>query len=206
MTRGVFIAFEGIDGAGTTTQAAALARQLQARGIDVHLTAEPSTRPLGVQLRRALRREIEMAPDTMALTFAADRSDHWHGEIAPALANGRWVICDRYLLSSFAYQSLNAPLEWIVTLNGFVGRPEVTFYLRVDPDTAAARRASREGPAETFENEQFQRRVAARYDEVVHRDDVGPVVTLNGAGTREEVEAALWAEVEEFLRRTEGTG
>ncbi len=144
-----------------------------------------------------------MSPETMALTFAADRSDHWHGEIAPALEAGRWVVCDRYLLSSFAYQSLNAPLDWVVTLNGFVGRPDVTFYLRVDPNTAATRRAERRGPTETFDDEGFQRQVSARYDEVVQRDDVGPVITLNGNDGLETVEAATWAEVEELLRRTE---
>lgn len=199
MNRGVFIAFEGIDGAGTTTQAARLHRRLPA----AHLTHEPSPRPLGVVLRRALGHEIDMAPEAMALAFAGDRLDHWTGEIRPALHRGDCVICDRYLLSSLAYQSLSAPLDWVATLNGFAGRPDLTLFLRVSPEVAAERRSARRGSPERFEKDSFQRRVADRYEELLSRDDIGPVTVIDSHLNPDEVESSIWAVVEPVLNAWE---
>lgn len=195
MTRGVFIAFEGIDGAGTTTQAA----RLQAKIPQAHLTHEPSSRPLGTVLRRALSHEVDMTPDAMALAFAGDRLDHWTGEIRPALQDGRPVICDRYLLSSLAYQSLSAPLDWVVTLNAMAGRPDLTLFLRVSPEVAALRRAGRDQKPERFEQDTVQERVAARYDELIDRDDIGPVAVIDSHPSPDEVEASIWRVVEPLL-------
>lgn len=199
----MFLVFEGIDGAGTTTQAARLVSALREREHSILATAEPSKRPLGVLIRQALRKEIELGHEALALAFASDRLDHWSAEIRPALDRTQHVVCDRYLLSSLAYQSLNSPLDWISTLNGFAGRPDMTFFLRVDPEVAAARRAQRDGPADRFETDEFQRRVAARYDEVSTRDDVGPMSIIDGNRDEDYIAAAVWSEVEELLRRTE---
>src|SRR5512139_742195 len=117
MIEGLFIAIEGIDGAGTTTQAKLLFDGLRARGLPVHLTREPSDGPIGVLIRQILTGRVVVpglqgprAPDwaTMALLFAADRLDHVEAEIAPNLADGVTVVSDRYDYSSVAYQSVTA--------------------------------------------------------------------------------------------------
>ena len=120
---GKFIVFEGIDGAGTTTQAQALVNYLTECGISTYLTCEPSDSSIGTFTRQALQGKQKgfhqkQLPDVaLALLFAADRADHWTNEIQPLLNEGVNVICDRYLYSSLAYQGLEHPLEWIRALN-----------------------------------------------------------------------------------------
>ena len=110
--RGKFVVLEGMDGAGTTTQAARLAEALRARGVHVRLTREPSDGPIGMMVRQVLTGRIVSpagrAPGwaTMALLFAADRMDHVESEIEPFLLAGGTVISDRYDASSLAYQSV----------------------------------------------------------------------------------------------------
>lgn len=196
MTHGVFIAFEGIDGAGTTTQAQRLHRRLP----NSHRTQQPSDRPVGVLLRQLLRGPSEMSADALALAFATDRLDHWTGEVRPILHNGQHVVCDRYLLSSYAYQSLDAPLEWIENINSMVGRPDLTFFLRVSSELAARRRAQRNTQPERFEQTDFQERVARRYETLLERDDVGPVVALDGSLSEDTIEDAVWSHVSAVLK------
>src|SRR4051812_35922446 len=103
--QGRLIALEGVDGAGTTTQAQRLAVLLGARA---HVTREPSGGPLGQLLRQLLSgAHADLDPAAVALLFAADRLDHLSREVEPALARGQHVITDRYLLSSLAYQTVD---------------------------------------------------------------------------------------------------
>ena len=191
---GRFIVLEGIDGSGTTTQAARLAAELERRGTPVCLTREPTPGPIGVLLRGALqekwvpepgeaRRRVSWA--TFSLLFAADRLDHLDNVIVPALEAGRTVVSDRYDLSSLAYQSVTAPegasvVPWIRALNARALRPDVTVVLYVPADIAEERRKARGGPPEIFEVSDLQRRLAAVYtraeelvpgDRVVHVAD-----------------------------------
>ena len=112
--QGRFIVFEGIDGAGTTTQARALVSWLGTRGIKAVYTGEPSEGPIGSMLRNALRGRVVpgtvpgvLDPRVIALLFAADRVDHVLYDIRPSLERGLWVICDRFVCSSLAYQGLD---------------------------------------------------------------------------------------------------
>lgn len=111
-SEGVFVVLEGIDGAGTTTQAERYAAYLRAQRRMVHVTHEPSGGPIGSQIRLVLRQRLMLASthqsEVMALLFAADRIDHVECEIAPLLRDGYVVISDRYDLSSLAYQSITA--------------------------------------------------------------------------------------------------
>ena len=195
LNRGRFIVFEGIDGAGTTTQARLLARWLERKGRTVHQTAEPSTGPLGNQLRQAMRRRLVGAdgealdPRAFAALFVADRADHLTGEIEPALARGEDVICDRYVLSSLAYQGLDADLDWVAALNAPMRAPDLTLFLDVDAEVAAKRRAGRGGKAEIYEVDSFLRRVVTAYRSVIALRPRDGVVTLDGSGTVRGVHA-----------------
>lgn len=163
-----FITFEGIDGAGKSTQIAAVADWLRARGIDPVITREPGGTPLGEQLRELiLGRPMDARSETL-LMFAA-RAEHLARVIEPALAAGRWVLCDRYTDATFAYQcgGRGVPHNDIELLALWVhpGRwPDATVLFDVAPGTAAQRLASAR-PADRFESEscEFFTRVRDEY-------------------------------------------
>ncbi len=175
---GRFIVLEGIDGSGSTTQTRLLAAALRAEGHAVLTTCQPSGGPVGTLIRRVLRGE-ERGPEgaprpfewsTLALLFAADRLDHLKSEVEPALQAGQVVLCDRYDLSSLAYQSLTAPAGrteettgWIRTLNAEARRPDLTLVLDVSASVAEARRQARGGAEELYERRELQARLAERY-------------------------------------------
>lgn len=206
---GRFIVLDGIDGSGTTSQGQRLVAALQEAGVSARFTCEPSAGPIGKQIRQLLSGggdEASRAWDTLALLFAADRLDHLTREIRPALASGITIVCDRYDLSSLAYQSATAPeepalaqatLAWIRALNQRALRPDLTLVLDVDPDVAEARRAARGLPPELFERRELQRRLALLYaraeqlvpgDRVLHVD-ANPELSL--------VAEQLWAAVKQ---------
>jgi dTMP kinase len=201
VTQGLLIALEGIDGAGTTSQAQRLAETLERRGLHVHLTAEPSPGPIGQTIRRVLKGELTMTSRALAICFAADRIDHLDREIVPELDRGAVVVSDRYLLSSFAYQALDNPLDWVVTLNKLARSADLNILLRVSPETAAKRRAVRAGADERFDAHDTQRRIAAAYDRVVALPDIGPAATIDGEQSLAAVEAAITSVVDELIAR-----
>jgi dTMP kinase len=164
-----FITFEGIDGAGKSTQIAALVALLTARGIAVEQTREPGGTPLGEQLRTLVLHEA-MDLETEALLMFAARREHLAQRIRPALAAGRWVVCDRFSDATFAYQvggrglaedKFRALEAWVHP--GF--QPDVTFLFDLPADVAAARVAAGTPAPDRFEREQdaFFERVRAAY-------------------------------------------
>lgn len=201
MIEGLFIAIEGIDGAGTTTQAKLLFDGLRARGLPVHLTREPSDGPVGVLIRQILTGRVVVpglqgprAPDwaTMALLFAADRLDHVEAEIAPNLADGVTVITDRYDFSSVAYQSLTAgggddAVRWVREINRQARRPDLTIVLDVDPEEAIRRRVERARAPELYEDDDLQAKLAAAYATIERAFPNDKIVHFDGSRSVEDV-------------------
>ena len=167
---GALIVVEGIDGAGSTTQSKMLMEWLGRTGIPAVFTSEPSKGPIGVTLREHLGRRLELGgPQAEALAFAADRMDHVVSEIVPALARGETVVTDRYYLSSLAYQALHCDLEWLIEINRFAVRPDLTVFLSVPADVGMARFSDR-ATRERFEEDRNElARIAARYDAAIAR-------------------------------------
>lgn len=168
MTRGQLIVLEGLDGAGTTTQARRLVAHLSARGQAAHGTREPSDGPIGRLVREMLAGQHALAGEplsqgTFGLLFAADRLDHLQREVEPALARGVIVVSDRWYHSSLAYQGTGADRDWIATLNARALRPDVTVFLKVRPDIAAQRRVAAGRAQELFEDLAMQHEVDAGY-------------------------------------------
>lgn len=162
----MFVALEGIDGSGTTTQCAAIATRLRALGHEVLATAQPSTGPLGAAARSMLASHTPKSPQhasTLALSFAADRLHHHDHCIAPALAKGAIVLCDRYLLSSWAYQGLDLPLEWVQSINQRAPWPDLTLLLDIDAGVAHQRVQQRRGTKEIYDQLELQERLAQSY-------------------------------------------
>jgi dTMP kinase len=198
---------EGLDGAGTTTQARRLAEALRGRGHAVHTTREPSDGPIGRLIREMLTGGHAL-PDggaldqaAFSLLFAADRLDHLQREVAPALAAGTIVISDRYDHSSLAYQGTGAERGWITTLNRRARRPDLTIFLRVRAEVAADRRLAAGRTQELFEDLAMQRRVAAGYEDVLAACAAAgeAVLILDGERPLDEVTAAIVAAAEAAL-------
>ncbi|MGH1341162.1 MAG: dTMP kinase [Nannocystales bacterium] len=193
MSRGTFVALEGLDGSGTSTQAGALRDALQARGHTVLTTHQPSTRSLGTLARTLLgRTESPSDPHLHALVFAADRLDHVAAEIEPALARGEIVVCDRYVMSSWVYQALSCDPAWVESINARAPWPDATFVLTVGAGEASRRVHARtpEHEREIFETEAIQRKVEAGYDTALSRGLPG-VQAIDGTRPIDEVTAAL---------------
>ncbi len=165
MTR--LIVLEGLDGAGTTTQAKRLVEHLGRTG-KAHLTREPSDGPIGKLIREMLVGGHAIAGQTIAqstfgLLFAADRLDHLQREVEPRLAEGVTVVSDRWYHSSLAYQGTGADRDWIALLNARARRPDLTIFLKVRPEVAAARRMAAGRVEELFEDMRMQAEVDAGY-------------------------------------------
>ncbi|TFG01906.1 MAG: dTMP kinase [Promethearchaeota archaeon] len=160
--KSVFIVLEGLDGSGTTTHSRLLEGFLKNEKLKVHLTQEPSKNEIGVLLRKFLK-DNSIPPTTDALLFAADRDLHYHNEIKKKLDEGYIVISDRYLESSIIYQSLQSDeisIDWIEELNKFVGQPDLTIILDIDPRISLARKS---GALEKFEETPFLDKVRDLY-------------------------------------------
>jgi dTMP kinase len=176
---GMFAVLEGLDGTGTTTVAALLAEALQARDLRVRTTAEPTDGPFGRLLRQHIRGEVTLDPHTAALAFTADRLEHLDQVVRPALARGRWVISDRYLLSTLAYQGAEGVRrEAILAASDGFDVPDVTFLLEAPDDVRHERMAPR-GRTDRYEDPELADRLRASYDASVsllrangHRIDV----------------------------------
>ena len=206
---GRFVVLAGIDGSGTTTQVAALSRALQARGV-VHVTTfEPSTGLLGALLRQALagrlvaNREGKSAPldaRAMALLFAADRADHVDQQIRPALERGELVLCDRYLLSSLAYQGLALDATYVEAINEGSPSPDLPLFLAVPPTLAQERRAKRGGQDELYDALALQKRIDRLYRAAIaRRKRRERIVTIDGTLPAAEVTQQLLGHLEALL-------
>lgn len=205
--KGRFIVLEGLDGAGTTTQAQRLKSWLATRGIQSVITREPSDGPVGMVIRNALRGRIrlpeiagggELARETIALLFAADRVDHLGAEILPALDQGIWVISDRYVHSSVAYQGTLIDTEWVAEINRYAVEPDLTIFLEVDVDTALGRIGSDRVQTDIFETRELLERIAAGYAEL-YGPGLPRTSVLDSTLPLEQVTAAMTGAVEAAL-------
>ncbi|MEM1033951.1 MAG: dTMP kinase [Myxococcota bacterium] len=204
-----FIVFEGIDGAGTTTQVARLAAELRREGRTVHTTREPSDGPVGVLLRRALSGDVDLGgAAAMALLFAADRLEHVAHEIDPRARDGAVVICDRYDLSSIAYQTATASEAerpdfeaWVRDLNRYARRPDATVILHVDPAVAAQRRMRRLGAPELYERAALQRELAILYREAERLRPEDRYLHIEGDADEETVALRVRKALAPFFHR-----
>jgi dTMP kinase len=167
--RGRFITFEGIDGAGKSSQIAAVVDLLRTRGCDVDQTREPGGTALGERLRELLLHE-PMDLETEAMLMFAARREHLAARILPALAAGRWVVSDRFTDATYAYQVGGRGLDpaKFAALEAWVHpgfQPDLTLVFDLPPAVAAARVANTGASPDRFEREQldFFERVRAAY-------------------------------------------
>jgi dTMP kinase len=165
------VVLEGLDGAGTTTQMKLLAERLAREGRPHVATWEPTDGPVGKLIRAILHREVPARPETVALLFAADRTEHVHAPstgIAARVSRGEIVICDRYLFSSLAYQSQACDPAFVRSLNEGFPLPELLLFLDTPVDVCQDRLARR-GKEELYDGHAFQSKVRAEYLRAMER-------------------------------------
>jgi dTMP kinase len=200
---GLFISFEGIDGAGKSTHIDGLAQAFKAQGRHVTLTREPGGTPLAEKLRDMVLHDA-MDPLTEALLIFAARRDHLHNVIEPALARGEVVLCDRFTDATFAYQGSGRDFDldvlhqleaWVQHTPTGLRQPDVTVWFELDPQVAAVRLAGARVP------DRFEAQPVAFFEKVsqgyAQRAGADPqrFVRLDAAQTRE----AVWQQLHQQL-------
>ena len=203
---GLFISFEGIDGAGKSTHIDGLAAAFKAQGRQVTLTREPGGTPLAEKLREMVLHDA-MDSLTEALLIFAARRDHLHNVIEPALARGDVVLCDRFTDATFAYQGsgrgfdlgvLKQLEQWVQAIPTGLCQPDVTVWFELDPAIAAVRLAGARVP-DRFEAQsvEFFQKVSDGYAARAQAD-AQRFVRLDAAQTRE----AVWQQLHHnFVQR-----
>ncbi len=185
-----FIVFEGIDGAGTSTQIKKICEKNPNLLI---ATAEPTNRETGRFLRRMLAGDFKVSEKTSSYLFAADRCEHIYGDggVEELLKAGKIVVSDRYFFSSLAYQSASCGKEIPRLVNSPFPLPEVLFYFEINPEISLKRVESRDGKREIYEKIDYQKKTAALYDEVISEYENNPdgmkIVHLDATKSIEEI-------------------
>ncbi|NCF76422.1 MAG: dTMP kinase [Proteobacteria bacterium] len=203
---GRFITLEGSEGAGKSTNVDTVCETLTEAGIDFVRTREPGGTPMAEALRDAMLHKWDESVDgitELLLVFAA-RAQHLSHVIRPALAAGRWVVCDRFTDATFAYQGYGRrlDLEKLAALESWIQgelQPDITLYLDVAPDVAEQRIAAREKDRMEVERRDFFVRVRQGYLDRASEHERFEII--DAGNPLQEVQAEVRLKTSEFIRR-----
>lgn len=206
-TSGKFISLEGGEGCGKSTQATLLKSALEQEGVPVLMTREPGGTPTGEMIRDMLQHHAsgeDISPVAEVMLFAASRAQHVHNVIRPALAQGTWVICDRFVDSSLAYQSggREIDLETVLTVNQIALAgcwPDCTLWFDLSLEQSSARMRGRGEAPDRFEAEAgcFHQRVRDMY-RVLQQRFPERIRRIDAAASVEGVAEEVWSAVSVF--------
>ena len=192
-----FAVFEGGDGSGTTSQLSLLEGRFKQPGSPVFCPAfEPTSGPVGKLIRRALKKEIAVQPETLAILFAADRNEHLYASdgVLQRCNRGELVVCDRYVLSSLVYQGIECGDEIPAALNASFPAPELLVFFDLDPEIALERLKNRP-VLEMYEYSEFQAKVREKYLSLLawYREAGVRVEIIDASQSPDEVSGQVWA-------------
>lgn len=203
LRRGAFIAFEGIDGSGKTTQVRRFAQKLRERQIPVRTTAEPTTGPIGAMIRQSFSGRTEFDDRVIAALFVADRLDHLTNKfdgVFKLVNDGQTVVTDRYYLSSYAYHASEVDIDWIAAANSIntnIIRPDLTIFIDIEPAVALQRITENRLIADRFE---VLPRLEAARENYFHAFDLVKgtenIVIVSGEQGEDELADIIWKEAE----------
>ncbi|MEZ4332195.1 MAG: dTMP kinase [Myxococcota bacterium] len=205
MKRGMLIVFEGVDGAGKSTQLRRAAAALRARGFDVVETGEPTKGTWGRKIREMARTTDRAPRETELAWFIKDRREHMRDFVEPALAAGRVVLCDRSYFSTVAYQGARGfdPEKLLADSQAEFGRPDLVLLFELDPEQGLARVAARGGQHEpVFEELGYLERVA----EIFRSLDLPELVRIDAGQEEEAVAKAVMTAIDGRLREAQPAG
>ena len=206
MKKGIFIAFEGIDGSGKSTQIQLLMKKIEEKSIRCYQTCEPSSGPIGSLTRQILTGRIKTDNRVIAAMFAADRLDHLLNPIdgiVSKIEEGIHVISDRYYFSSYAYHSVDVPMDWVIKTNeesAKVLRPDLTVFIDISAKEAMDRITKNRFHTELFEKESRLSKVRENYlkaFELMKEEE--KVLIVDGTKTLEEIADIIWQATEPML-------
>jgi dTMP kinase len=171
MKKNHFIAFEGIDGSGKSTQVKLLSEKLKKEGFKIYTTFEPTDSPVGSVIKNIFKHRIDADHRTIAGLYVADRLDHLLNKtngILKKLEEGYIVITDRYYFSSYAYQGTHMSLDWVIQANSLSAellRPDLTIFIDVPPEVSMQRLSEGRDMIQLYENLENLHNVKAKYFE-----------------------------------------
>jgi dTMP kinase len=196
VTKGIFICIEGLDGSGKTTHAHRLVQNLQKSGFEAVYTTEPGRGALGKFIRESVLQGEKRVPRVIeTVLFAVDRLEHLEKEVKPALKEGKIVVSDRCVYSSFAYQgAVGLNLDWIKEINRFALPADLVLYIDVPPDVVVKRIRRKKSVMERLD---IQRRVKKVYLKFV---DKGRLLPIDGDRIKKEVEQDILTVILDFLK------
>lgn len=202
MTLKKFVVFEGIDGAGTSTQIEMLKKNPLAKNF--FFTAEPSEGATGLFLREILAGKAEVSPETATYLFAADRAEHLWGKggISEQVEGGKIVVCDRYIFSSLAYQGTTCGEILPKTINSPFPLPEILFFFEISAEDSMARIEKRGERREIYEKREMLAKTAERYRKVISEyksQNEMKIVELDASLPKEKIAEQIWHCLEPLL-------
>lgn len=202
MNKNLFIALEGIDGSGKSTQVKLLKEKLEGAGLKVYTTCEPTDSPIGKIIRDIFSGRMEADHRTIAGLFVADRLDHLLNKkdgILKMLEEGYTVITDRYYLSSYAYQSPHMDLDWVIKANSLSAnllRPDLNVYIDISAEISVARIAKGRETTELYETLDNLQKVRTKYLEVIDLlKNQESVFIVNGDQEPKEIAHEIWDKI-----------
>jgi dTMP kinase len=201
---GLFIALEGLDGAGISTQAQMLDDRIKAQGYKTLLTKEPTNNIIGGLIRGQLTNDWKTGMEALQLLFSADRAHHLEREIIPALKAGRVVICDRYVFSTIAYGAVETSREWLIKINEPFIAPDMALILSISPEESTRRIRESRFRMELFEEREERRRILDTYKWIAEHFD--RVKVINAERPVKEISDDIFDIVEPFLARASKSG
>lgn len=175
MKKNCFIAFEGIDGSGKSTQVRLLSERLKKEGFNIYTTFEPTDSPIGSVIKNIFRHRIEADHRTIAGLYVADRLDHLLNKtngILMKMEEGQTVITDRYYFSSYAYQGTHMSLDWVIQANSLSAdllRPDLTIFIDVPPEVCMQRLSEGRDMIQLYESLDNLHKVRAKYFEAFEK-------------------------------------
>lgn len=207
MEKGKFIALEGIDGSGKSSQIGRLVKRLEGLGVPCRETREPTGGPVGSLIRQIFTGRVTADNRVIAALYAADRIDHLVNEVdglCAAIDSGITVVSDRYYFSSYAYHSVDVDMGWVIQANALSAqllRPTLTVFLDVPVDTALERIRKNRFVEEIFDQEDRLRQTRELYFRAFERlKDVENVAVVDGVGAPEQVAQRVWTAAAPYFK------
>lgn len=202
MAKNLFIALEGIDGSGKSTQMQLLKDNLEKAGHKVYLTCEPTDGVCGKAIRNIFTQKLDTDHRVIAGLFVADRLEHILDKtngLLKKLEEGYTVITDRYLFSSYAYQGAHMSLDWVIAANSQSAElltPDLNVYIDISPEVSMERITKNRTSTELFETHENLRKVRDTYLLAFKKlQDEETVFTVNGDQEVEAIAGEIWEKV-----------
>jgi dTMP kinase len=205
MKKNLFIAFEGLDGSGKSTQIKPLAEKLKAEGFKVYTTAEPTDSRIGLMIKDIFKHKMEADHRTIAALYAADRLEHVLNKtdgLLKKLEEGYTVITDRYYFSSYAYHGTHMDMDWVIEINALVAdvlQPDLNIFIDVPIDVCVKRLNKGRSLTELYEDENNLNQVRKKYFEAFEKLKSEKVFIANGNRSADVISKEIWVEVSKIL-------